>query len=95
MNEQRAKIHSPGGVPIELGLMVRYALTKNYDELLHTMERVGFIQKGERVSHREIDDMLRQYVDPFEVEVFHYTRKWLQRMTVMNMTPDRAAGARR
>jgi predicted unusual protein kinase regulating ubiquinone biosynthesis (AarF/ABC1/UbiB family) len=26
--------------------------------------------------------MLRQYVDPVEVEVFHYTRKWLQRMTV-------------
>jgi predicted unusual protein kinase regulating ubiquinone biosynthesis (AarF/ABC1/UbiB family) len=25
--------------------------------------------------------MLRQYVEPVEVEVFHYTRKWLQRMT--------------
>jgi len=36
--------------------------------------------------------MLRQYVDTFEVAVFHYTRTWLQRMTVMNMNPDRAAG---
>ena len=82
----------PGGLPIELGEAVRYAIAKDYDRLLPTMEKVGFIQKGEQVSHREIDDMLRQYVDPFEVEVFHYTRKWLQRMTVMNMTPDRAAG---
>ena len=29
--------------------------------------------------------MLRQYVEPIEVEVFHYTRKWLQRMTAVNM----------
>jgi predicted unusual protein kinase regulating ubiquinone biosynthesis (AarF/ABC1/UbiB family) len=33
------------------------------------------------VSVRDIDEMLRQYVEPVEVDVFHYTRKWLQRMT--------------
>jgi hypothetical protein len=49
------------------------------------MERVGFIQKGQQVSITEIDDMLRQYVEPLEVEVFHYTRKWLQRMAARNM----------
>jgi predicted unusual protein kinase regulating ubiquinone biosynthesis (AarF/ABC1/UbiB family) len=78
----------PGGLPIELGHMVRYALAKDYDRLLPTMEKVGFIQKGqkgEQVSPREIDDMLRQYVEPIEVEVFHYTRKWLQKMAAANM----------
>ena len=45
------------------------------------MEKAGFIQKGQQVSVRDIDEMLRQYVEPVEVEVFHYTRKWLQRMT--------------
>ncbi len=75
----------PGGLPVELGLMLRYALDKNYDDLLPTMEKVGFIQRGEQVSAREIDDMLRQYVEPVEVEVFHYTRKWLQQMTAVNM----------
>jgi hypothetical protein len=39
-----------------------------------------------------MQDMLRQYVEPLEVEVFHYTRKWLQKMTAMNMRPERAAG---
>jgi predicted unusual protein kinase regulating ubiquinone biosynthesis (AarF/ABC1/UbiB family) len=82
----------PGGVPIELGLMVRYAQQKDYERLLPTMEKVGFIQKGERVSPSEIDDMLRQYVEPVEVEVFHYSRKWLQKMTAMNMRPEKAAG---
>jgi predicted unusual protein kinase regulating ubiquinone biosynthesis (AarF/ABC1/UbiB family) len=54
------------------------------------MQKGGFIQKGEQVSAREIDEMLRQYVEPVEVEVFHYSRKWLQRMTALNM--DKAAG---
>lgn len=71
----------PGGFPIELGMSIRLAREKNYDLLLPTMEKAGFIQKGQQVSVRDIDDMLRQYVEPVEVEVFHYTRKWLQRMT--------------
>jgi len=70
----------PGGFPIELGMTIRLAREKQYDLLLPTMEKAGFIQKGEQVSVRDIDDMLRQYVEPIEVEVFHYTRKWLQRM---------------
>jgi len=37
------------------------------------------------VSPLELDDMLRQYTEPLEVEVFHYTRKWLQKMTAVNM----------
>ncbi|HZU48432.1 MAG TPA: AarF/UbiB family protein [Mycobacterium sp.] len=71
----------PGGFPVELGMTIRLAREKNYDLLLPTMEKAGFIQKGQNVSVRDIDDMLRQYVEPIQVEVFHYTRKWLQRMT--------------
>jgi predicted unusual protein kinase regulating ubiquinone biosynthesis (AarF/ABC1/UbiB family) len=80
----------PGGIPPELGMATRFALNKDYDNLLPTMEKIGFIQKGEQVSTRDLDDMLRQYVEPLEVEVFHYTRKWLQKMTAVNI--DRAAG---
>jgi predicted unusual protein kinase regulating ubiquinone biosynthesis (AarF/ABC1/UbiB family) len=75
----------PGGFPIELGMMMRLAKEKNYDLLLPTMEKAGFIQRGQQISVRDIDKMLRQYVEPVEVEVFHYTRKWLQRMTVAQM----------
>lgn len=72
----------PGGYPIELGMTIRLARDKNYDLLLPTMEKAGLIQRGQQVSVREIDEMLRQYVEPIQVEVFHYTRRWLQRMTV-------------
>ncbi|MDA2894368.1 AarF/UbiB family protein [Mycolicibacterium sp. BiH015] len=75
----------PGGWPIELGQILRYAVDKNYDKLLPTMEKVGFIQKGQKVSTRDIDDMLKQYVEPLEVPVFHYTRKWLQKMTALDL----------
>lgn len=71
----------PGGYPIELGMTIRLAREKNYDLLLPTMEKAGLIQAGQQVSVRDIDEMLRQYVQPIEVEVFHYTRKWIQRMT--------------
>ncbi len=80
----------PGGWPVELGQMLRYAVDKNYEKLLPTMQKVGFIQQGEHVSTSEIDDMLKQYVDPLQVPVFHYTRKWLQNMTTLEL--DKAAG---
>ncbi|WP_197374103.1 macrolide-binding ATPase MABP-1 [Mycolicibacterium baixiangningiae] len=80
----------PGGWPVELGQLLRYAVDKNYDKLLPTMEKAGFIQKGQQVSTREIDDMLKQYVEPLEVPVFHYSRKWLQKMTTLEL--DKAAG---
>src|SRR6201987_1319217 len=75
----------PGGFPIELGMIMRLAREKNYDLLLPTMEKAGFIQKGQQVSVRDIDDMLRQYVEPIQVDVFHYTRKWLQRMSAIEV----------
>jgi predicted unusual protein kinase regulating ubiquinone biosynthesis (AarF/ABC1/UbiB family) len=70
----------PGGFPAELGAAVRYARDKDYDKVIATMRQGGFIQKGQEVSVREIDEMLRQYVEPVQVEVFHYSRKWLMRM---------------
>ncbi len=75
----------PDGLPVEMGRMIRFALEKDYDELLPTMAQVGFIQPGEDISIEEIDAMLRQYVEPVEVPVFHYTRKWLQRHAASNM----------
>ena len=75
----------PGGFPIELGMTIRLARDKNYDLLLPTMEKAGFIQTGQQVSVRDIDEMLRQYIEPIQVEVFHYTRKWLQKMTTVQI----------
>ena len=75
----------PDGLPVEMGMMIRYALEKNYDLLLPAMEKIGFIRAGEQLSVEAVDEMLAQYVEPVEVPVFHYTRKWLQRHAQSNM----------
>ena len=75
----------PDGLPVEMGMMIRYALEKNYDLLLPAMERIGFIRAGEQLSVEAVDEMLAQYVEPMQVPVFHYTRKWLQRHAAQNM----------
>ncbi len=75
----------PDGLPPEMGMMIRLARDKNYDELLPAMEKVGFIRAGEEVPIESIDEMLAQYVEPVQVPVFHYTRKWLQRHAQSNM----------
>ena len=75
----------PGGLPVELGQMMRFALANDYEPLVTTMEKIGFIQPGEKVSVREIDEMLRQYIEPLQTDTFHFTRKWLQKMTAVQM----------
>ena len=77
----------PGGIPIEIGMATRFALNDDYNNLLTAMQAIGFVQKGEQVSKREMDEMMKAIVEPLEVEVFHYTRKWLQRITAMNVKP--------
>ena len=86
----------PEGLPVEMGQMIRLAQQKRYDELLPTMEKVGFIRKGEQVPMADIDEMLAQYVEPVQVPVFHYTRKWLQKHAAANMerTPQNLKMAR-
>ena len=86
----------PDGLPIEMGMMIRLARDRNYDMLLPTMEKVGFVRPGEKLSVEDIDEMLAQYVEPVEVPVFHYTRKWLQRHAASNMerTPQNLKMAR-
>ena len=79
----------PDGLPIEMGMMIRLAMERNYDLLMPTMEKVGFIQKGEQISVEDVDEMLAQYVEPVQVPVFHYTRKWLQRHAAANMERTR------
>ena len=75
----------PDGLPVEMGMMIRLARDKNYDELLPTMEKVGFIRAGEQLEVEVVDEILAQYVEPVQVPVFHYTRKWLQGHAAQNM----------
>jgi predicted unusual protein kinase regulating ubiquinone biosynthesis (AarF/ABC1/UbiB family) len=49
------------------------------------MEKIGFIQKGARVSTAEIDAMMRQHVDPLQVDVSTTPANGLQQMAARNI----------
>ncbi len=75
----------PDGLPVQMGQMIRLARDKNYDDLLPVMAEAGFIREGEQLSLEAVDEMLAQYVEPVQVPVFHYTRKWIQKHAQSNM----------
>jgi predicted unusual protein kinase regulating ubiquinone biosynthesis (AarF/ABC1/UbiB family) len=75
----------PDGLPVELGMALRFARQANYDLLLPTLEKAGFVQPGERISVGEIDEMLRRYVEPVAPDVFHFSREWLQQLTAAQL----------
>ena len=41
----------PGGIPVELGHVVRYAVERNYDELLPAMEKLGLESRAGIVAY--------------------------------------------
>lgn len=75
----------PDGLPIELGMALRFAGQSNYDLLLPTLEKAGFIQPGEQISVEDVDEMLRRYVEPVAPEVFHFSRDWLQKLAAAQL----------
>ena len=54
----------PGGFPIEIEVERRGWPATRTTGPADAMEKVGFIQKGQQVSVHDIDEMLRQYVEP-------------------------------
>ena len=78
----------PGGFPIELGMTIAATPARRTTTCCcRRWKKSASSRRAEQVSVRDIDEMLRQYVEPVEVEVFHYTRKWLQRMTTSQHRP--------
>ncbi|NDJ91032.1 macrolide-binding ATPase MABP-1 [Mycolicibacter kumamotonensis] len=75
----------PDGLPVELGMALRFAGQFNYDLLLPTLEKAGFIQPGAQISVEEVDEMLRRYVEPVAPEVFHFSREWLQKLVAAQL----------
>ena len=76
----------PGGLPVELGQMMRFALANDYEHLL--------TDDGEDRVHPEgragVGPRDRRHAAPVRRAAansthFHYTRKWLQKMTAVHM----------
>jgi len=69
----------PGGIPRTLGIITRLALERRSDELLDLLRREHFVRPGTTLDAADVLDYLAPFTDPLRTEVFHYTRRWLQR----------------
>lgn len=69
----------PGGIPRTLGVITRLALERRSDELLDLLRREHFVRAGTTLDAADVLGYLAPFTDPLRTEVFHYTRRWLQR----------------
>ena len=76
----------PGGMPIELGLTAALrAWTRTTTSCCRRWSGSVSSRRASRCRPARSTTCCGNTCEPLEVEVFHYTRKWLQKMTAVNM----------
>ncbi|AMW21055.1 ABC transporter ATP-binding protein [Mycobacteroides chelonae] len=71
-----------GGLPAGFGPILRLARDEKWEELTEVLRSEGFIPpSATSVSHEEVNSYLEPYIEPLNHETFHFSRKWLQRLT--------------
>jgi predicted unusual protein kinase regulating ubiquinone biosynthesis (AarF/ABC1/UbiB family) len=69
----------PDGIPRHLGEMTRLALDGKSAELMKLLRSSGFIREGTELGADDVLAYLAPFTEPLVGEVFHFTRRWLQR----------------
>jgi predicted unusual protein kinase regulating ubiquinone biosynthesis (AarF/ABC1/UbiB family) len=69
----------PGGIPRPLGVMTRLALDGRSAELLDLLRNEHFIRPGTTLEASDVLRYLSPFTDPLRSELFHFTRRWLQK----------------
>ncbi|HRV69443.1 MAG TPA: AarF/ABC1/UbiB kinase family protein [Marmoricola sp.] len=68
-----------GNLPTSLGTLIRIAAMDDYDELVNSLREGGFIKDKVKIDPQKLKDYLGPFVEPTEVDEFHFTRKWMRR----------------
>ncbi|OLR90229.1 ABC1 kinase family protein [Actinokineospora bangkokensis] len=69
----------PEGVPRPLGVMTRLAVDGDPEQLSALMRAEHFIRPGMKLDPNDVLAYLGPFAEPASVEVFHFTRRWMQR----------------
>jgi predicted unusual protein kinase regulating ubiquinone biosynthesis (AarF/ABC1/UbiB family) len=69
----------PDGIPRPLGTMTRLALESRSAELIDLLRTEHFIRPGTTLPASDVLGYLAPFTDPLRSEVFHFTRRWLQK----------------
>lgn len=71
--------HLPNGFPEAVGHILRIAMSKHdADGILAGLRAEGFVKSGIQLDPAELMRFLMPFVEPIEVEKFHYSREWMR-----------------
>lgn len=73
-----AVAHMPDGLPPAIGRMLRIALHGDAETVMAGLQEEGFIRPHITLDSDRLLDYLSPFIEPAEVEEFHYSREWLR-----------------
>jgi predicted unusual protein kinase regulating ubiquinone biosynthesis (AarF/ABC1/UbiB family) len=77
----------PGGIPPELGRVVRIAVDESHDELEAELRRLGFLRPNAKLSSEAIARYVGPMIEPGQTEEFTFSREWLRRQVTHVSAP--------
>lgn len=73
-----AVAHLPDGMPRAVGRLMRIAMAGDADTVLAGLTDEGFVRPHITLDAERLLDYLTPFIEPIEVERFHYSREWLR-----------------
>jgi predicted unusual protein kinase regulating ubiquinone biosynthesis (AarF/ABC1/UbiB family) len=70
----------PGGMPLEIGRLLRLALAGEAEAVVQGLRDEGFIKASIEVDPQGLLDYLDPFLQPAHFETFRFSRKWLQEL---------------
>lgn len=68
----------PGGMPPEVGQLMRIALSGDAETVMHGLQQAGFLKPQIKVDPEAMLTYLLPFIEPARHEEFHYSREWLR-----------------
>jgi predicted unusual protein kinase regulating ubiquinone biosynthesis (AarF/ABC1/UbiB family) len=77
----------PGGLPIEVGSLLRDAVEGDYDAVRAGLRELGFLRSGVHLEVEEIERYIGPFVEPASAETFTFSRDWMRRQMARISAP--------
>jgi predicted unusual protein kinase regulating ubiquinone biosynthesis (AarF/ABC1/UbiB family) len=78
----------PGGLPVEVGSVLRDAVDGDYDAVRDQLRELGFLRGGVDLTAEEIERYIGPFVEPASAETFTFSRDWMRRQMARISAPN-------
>lgn len=77
----------PGGLPVEVGSVLRDAVDGDYDAVRDQLRELGFLRGSVDLTAEEIERYIGPFVEPASAETFTFSRDWMRRQMARISAP--------